>query len=91
MKNICLSFFVVVFTGLSSAQELKLGWEYVEIYIITTGLEQSETIRYEMKAISPVWFKNRLSQSDIDVTLKIYDILGREVATLVNERKPAEM
>jgi len=50
MKNICLSFFVVVFTGLSSAQELKLGWEYVEIYIITTGLEQSETIRYEMKA-----------------------------------------
>jgi len=26
-----------------------------------------------------------------NVTLKVYDILGREIATLVNERKPAGM
>ncbi len=31
----------------------------------------------------------RLAQSDMYVILKVFDILGNEVATLVNEEKPA--
>jgi hypothetical protein len=31
----------------------------------------------------------RQAQSDILVTLKVYDILGNEIATLVNEEQPA--
>jgi len=35
-----------------------LGWEYVEIYMITVGLDNQETIRYKMQAVSSVWEKN---------------------------------
>jgi len=70
MKNTCLLFvfLTVAFNVLSIAQESKMGWEYVEIYIITTGLEESETIRYEMKAISPVWLKKRAFPFDYAIT-----------------------
>jgi hypothetical protein len=30
----------------------------------------------------------RQAQSDITVTLKVFDVLGKEVATLINEEKP---
>ena len=30
-----------------------------------------------------------MSRDDVQVSLKVYDILGREIATLVDEQKPA--
>jgi|WetSurMetagenome_2_1015567.scaffolds.fasta_scaffold18966_3 photosystem II stability/assembly factor-like uncharacterized protein len=41
-------------------------------------------IKYEIPSVTL-----RQVQSDISVKLKVYDILGREIATLVNEEKPA--
>jgi len=43
------------------------------------------TIKYSV----PVIERRHASSLQTNVTLKIYDILGREVATLVNEQKPA--
>ena len=39
-------------------------------------------------ALRPALPAGRQAQSDITVTLKVYDLLGSEVATLVNEEKP---
>ncbi|HEX7358504.1 MAG TPA: hypothetical protein VF270_12405, partial [Ignavibacteriaceae bacterium] len=44
------------------------------------------TIKYQIPSVTL-----RQTQSDIMVSLKVYDVLGNEVATLVNEEKPAGM
>ena len=44
----------------------------------------STKIKYEIPSVTL-----RQVQSDILVTLKVYDVLGNKVATLVNEEKPA--
>jgi photosystem II stability/assembly factor-like uncharacterized protein len=44
----------------------------------------STTIKYSIPSITL-----RQAQSDIHVTLKVYDVLGREFVTLVNEEQPA--
>ncbi|MFZ5948562.1 MAG: family 16 glycosylhydrolase [Stygiobacter sp.] len=48
------------------------------------GGNPSTTIKYSIPAVIL-----RQAQDDNLVTLKVYDILGREVATLVNEHQPA--
>jgi len=44
----------------------------------------STKIKYSIPSV-PLW----QAQSDITISIKIYDLLGKEVATLVNETKPA--
>ena len=44
----------------------------------------STKIKYTLPSVTL-----RQAQSDIFVTLKVYDVLGNEIATLVNEEKPA--
>jgi hypothetical protein len=41
-------------------------------------------IKFSIPAVT-----HRQAQSDIQVTLTVYDVLGEEIATLVNEQKPA--
>jgi hypothetical protein len=44
----------------------------------------STKIKYSIQAVTL-----RQAHSDISVTLKVYDVLGNEIETLVNEEKPA--
>jgi len=59
--------------------EFRLGQNYPNPFNPTT------TIEYTI----PTLETRHASSLQTNVTLKIYDILGREVATLVNEQKPA--
>jgi hypothetical protein len=51
------------------------------------------TIKYQISQLTHPSIPSRegkeRSERGVLVTLKIYDILGREVATLVNEKQPA--
>ncbi len=50
----------------------------------------STKIKYTIPALTSFLSQGeRMSEGQVRVILKIYDILGREVATLVNEEKPA--
>lgn len=67
----------VVDEGAPLPQEYNLLQNYPNPFNPTTK------IKYSIPSVTL-----RQAQSDIRVALKVYDILGREVATLVNEEKP---
>ena len=59
----------------------------VEIpFVNEFSLSQNYPNPFNPSTTVSVW---QSAQSAVIVTLKVYDILGREVATLVNEEKPA--
>jgi hypothetical protein len=64
--------------GNASVKEFSLGQNYPNPF------NPSTTIRYSIPSV----IASGAKQSQL-VTLTVYDLLGREVATLVNEEKPA--
>jgi hypothetical protein len=46
-------------------------------------------IKYTIPSVTLRWQSHRHAQGDILVSLKVFDVLGNEVATLVNEIKPS--
>jgi hypothetical protein len=65
-------------TNSNTPDDFSLSQNYPNPFNPTTK------IKYSIPAVTL-----RQAQSDIKVTLKVYDILGREIATLVNEEIPA--
>jgi len=69
----------------SNEIEVKVDFtpkEYVLYQNYPNPFNPKTTIKYEIPSVTL-----RQAQSDILVTLKVYDILGNEVATLINEEK----
>jgi photosystem II stability/assembly factor-like uncharacterized protein len=68
----------VIVVGVQVVSEFSLSQNYPNPFNPVTK------IKYSIPSVTL-----RQAQSDIIVTLKVYDILGREVSILVNEEKPA--
>ena len=85
------TFFVSAFTwfigpdAAGTARETPVTIEVSQNY--PNPFNPSTTILYTLTPSLSQW--ERVSEGRVRVTLKVYDVLGREVATLVNEEKPA--
>ena len=73
-----------IFNDIATVDDESLIQGYNLFQNYPNPFNPSTKIKYSIPSVNL-----RQAQSDIIVTLKIYDILGREVATLVNEEKPA--
>lgn len=79
-----LEFTVIVDIVTGVKPEEKLPAEFILYQNYPNPFNPTTKIRYSLPA-----FTLRQAQGDIWVTLKVYDILGNELATLVDEYKPA--
>ena len=70
-------------SNITDVDEEDLPTEYSLSQNYPNPFNPSTAIRYSIPVVGA------LSQAEVHVSLKIYDILGNEVATLVNENKPA--
>jgi hypothetical protein len=59
MKNYILILALILSNYLMAQEEL--GWMEMEIFIMTTGLSQGETVRYKMEALGTVWRAEKTS------------------------------
>lgn len=68
-------------TGTDINNEKKIPGEFELVQNYPNPFNPSTTIQYKIPAV------DALSAAEVHVSLKVYDVLGREVATLVNEYK----
>jgi hypothetical protein len=64
---------------INSPTEFSLGQNYPNPFNPTTK------IKYTIPSVTLRWQSHRQAQGDILVSLKVFDVLGNEVATLVNQ------
>lgn len=66
----------------------SMGFELMQNY--PNPFNPSTKIRYTVSALTPpLSLRERVSEGQVRVSLKVYDLLGNEVATLVNDYQPA--
>ncbi|MGH9425296.1 MAG: T9SS type A sorting domain-containing protein, partial [Terriglobia bacterium] len=72
-------------TGVADPADVPLAFELKQNY--PNPFNPATTIAFTLPSLSTVRAKGRERVGSQHVSLKIYDLLGREVATLVNEAK----
>lgn len=80
-KKRITDFFTRVLLKTTSVEKESLPTEFMLYQNYPNPFNPSTTIRYQIPVV------DALSKAEVQVTLKVFDMLGREIATLVNEYK----